>query len=109
LRKLESGETGSIQLDRSYKPLFSTALSVRPEQCRLLSAATVDKNQFYWLAAAPNRVLHLQTRDGGLPDQMSFGERVFGATILPYGSKLKLIVALEKEVSCWTLSPKSPR
>jgi hypothetical protein len=109
LRKLESGETGSIQLDRFYKPLFSTALSVRPEQCRLLSAATIDKNQFYWLAAAPNRVLHLQTRDGGPPDQMSFGERVFGATIVPHGLKLKLIVALEKEVSCWTLSPKSPR
>jgi hypothetical protein len=109
LQKLQSGETGALQLDRSYRPLFGTPLSVRPEQCRLLSAATVDKNQFYWLAAAPNRVLHLQTRDGGPPDQMSFGERVFGATIVPYGSKLKLIVALEREVSCWTLSPKSPR
>lgn len=109
LRKLESGETGSIQLDKTYKPLFSTALSVRPEQCRLLSAATIDKNQFYWLATAPNRVIHLQTTDGGLPDQMSFGERVFGATIVPHGSKLKMIVALEKEVSCWTISPRPVR
>jgi hypothetical protein len=109
LQRLQSGETGALQLDRSYRPLFGTPLSVRPEQCRLLSAATVDKNQFYWLAAAPNRVLHLQTRDGGPPDQMSFGERVFGATIVPHGLKLKLIVALEREVSCWTLSPKSPR
>jgi hypothetical protein len=105
LQKLESGETGSIQLDSNYKPLFSTALSVRPEQCRLLSATSLNKNQFYWLATAPNRVLHLQTQDGGLPDQMSFGERVFSATIVPDGTKLKLVVALEKEVSCWTVEP----
>jgi hypothetical protein len=47
-------------------------------------------------------VLHLQSVDA-IPDQMSFGKRVFGATLLADGDKLRMIVILEDEVSSWTI------
>ncbi len=109
LEKFASGETGAILMDSNFTPLMRQALSVLPEQCKLLAATQTKENRFYWLATAPNRVLHLQTLEG-YPDQMSFGQRIYGATLLPGGDSdeddLKLIVILEKEVSCWKVKPR---
>jgi hypothetical protein len=97
-----SGETGAVLMNRKYQPLFRQVLSVRPEQCKLLAATQTNSGKFYWLATAPNRVLHLQSVDA-IPDQMSFGKRVFGATLLADGDKLRMVVVLEDEVSSWTI------
>lgn len=102
LEKMPSGETGAVLMNRQYQPLFRQVLSVRPEQCKLLAATQTSQSKFYWLATAPNRVLHLQSVDA-IPDQMSFGKRVYGATLLADGEKLRMVVVLEDEVSCWTL------
>ena len=102
LEKMLSGETGAVLMNRQYQPLFRQVLSVRPEQCKLLAATQTSQSKFYWLATAPNRVLHLQSVDA-IPDQMSFGKRVYGATLLADGQKLRMVVVLEDEVSCWTL------
>lgn len=102
LEKMLSGETGAVLMNRNYQPLFRQVLSVRPEQCKLLAATQTSSGKFYWLATAPNRVLHLQSVDA-IPDQMSFGKRVFGATLLADGDKLRMVVVLEDEVSSWTI------
>jgi hypothetical protein len=36
-------------------------------------------------------------------DQVSFDSRIFGAALFTDGKDLKLVVALEKEVSAWTI------
>jgi hypothetical protein len=108
---LPTGETGAVVQTRSFEPKLFHPLSVRPEQCKILSSTTLPNGAFYWLSTAPNRVLHLQTL-GGIPDQMSLGKKVLGASVVPDGSGLKLVLASENDVSCWKLTipppPKPP-
>lgn len=103
LAQLPTGETGIAAMDHRLETLWSIPLSVRPEQCRLLSSATLSDGTLYWLAVGPSRVIHLLTSDGRIADKASFGSRVIGAAIYPDGENLKLVVALESEVSCWSL------
>jgi hypothetical protein len=67
---------------------------------------TMEKDAFYFLTTAPNRVLHLSTIGGRVPDQMSFGRRVFGGAILPNQDSIKMIVTIDGEVSCWNVTVK---
>lgn len=109
LAQLPTGETGISAMDHRLETLWSIPLSVRPEQCRLLSAASLSDGTLYWLAVGPSRVLHLLTSDGRIADKSSFGGRVIGASLYPDGENLKMVVALENEVSCWSLKiPKLP-
>jgi hypothetical protein len=55
------------------------------------------------LATGPSRILHLFSADLSLQDQASFGSRVFGTGLMGWQGDLKIIVALEKEVSCWSI------
>lgn len=103
-KRPETGETGAVYISRDYVIRFQQALSVRPEQSKLLSAVT-NKKGFYWLGTAPRQVVHLQTVDGSFADQMSFGRRVYGGTLLPAEDQLKMIIALDNQVSSWTLTP----
>jgi hypothetical protein len=47
--------------------------------------------------------LHLFSADYRLFDQASFGTKVFGAALIGWQEDLKIVVALEKEVSCWSI------
>jgi hypothetical protein len=61
------------------------------------------------LASGPNRILHLFSVDYRLFDQASLGSRIFGATLIGWQGDLKMVVALEKEVSCWSIDiPDAP-
>jgi hypothetical protein len=104
---LPTGETGAVVQTRSFDPKLFHPLSVRPEQCKILSSTTLPNGAFYWLSTAPNRVLHLQTI-GGIPDQMSLGKKVLGASVVPDGNGLKLVLASENDVSCWKLTIPPP-
>jgi len=104
LSKIPSGETAAVVLDESYKSLSTQSLATRPEQCRLLSSLTNKDGAFYFLLTAPNRVLHLQTIGGRAPDQMSFGRRIFGGSIHSLDDGLRIVVAMEGEVSSWTVT-----
>jgi hypothetical protein len=43
-------------------------------------------------------------------DQVSFDSRVYGAALFADGQDLKLVVALEKEVSAWSIDvPDRPK
>lgn len=106
LAKLPSAETAAVVLDDKFQSLSTQALATRPEQCRLLASTTSESNAFYFLMTAPNRVLHLQTIGGRFPDQMSFGRRIFGASIHSVGEILRIVVAMEGEVSSWIVSLK---
>ncbi|XZE17546.1 peroxiredoxin family protein [Pirellulaceae bacterium SH449] len=103
LAKLPSAETAAVVLDDKFQSLSTQALATRPEQCRLLASTTSESNAFYFLMTAPNRVLHLQAIGGKFPDQMSFGRRIFGASIHSVGESLRIVVAMEGEVSSWTV------
>lgn len=106
LAKIPSGVTGAVVLDETFKSLTTQSLATRPEQCRLLSSATGKNGAFYYLLTAPNRVLHLQTIGGRTPDQMSFGRRIFGGSINVLEKDLDIVVAMEGEVSSWTVTSK---
>ncbi len=108
LAQLPSGETGTILQSRLFEPILRHPLSVRPEQCRILSAATLVDGSFYWLSTAPNRVLHLQTGDGLVADQMSLGKRIVTAGIFPDDSNLRVVLVIDKEVNCWSIETPKP-
>ena len=108
LATLPSGETGTILQSRLFEPLLRHPLSVRPEQCRVLSSTNAINGTLYWLATAPNRVLHLQTADGFDVDQMCLGKRIAGAGIYPDGKKLRVVIAVDTEVNCWTIELPEP-
>jgi hypothetical protein len=103
LGKLPSGETGAVLHSMQFEPIFTHPLSVRAEQCRILGSATLSNGNFYWISTAPRRVLHLQTKNGPLPDQMSLGKSVLGASLLPDDVHLRLTLAVDDEVSCWRI------
>ncbi len=104
LGRRPTGETGIVTLDHAFQPLWNSAINVRPDQCRLLGSATTSDGLMHWLAFGPNRILHLQLVDFALTDMASFGKKIFGAAIYSHGRDLKLVVSLENEVSCWTLT-----
>lgn len=103
MSQLQSGETGTVLQSRQFEPRMTRALSVRPEQCRILSATTLPNGAMYWLATAPNRLLHLNTADNFDADQMSLGTKVFGAGIFPEGTNLRMVLAVGNEVNCWSI------
>jgi hypothetical protein len=106
---LPSGETGSVLQSRYFESRLRHPLSVRPEQCRILSSATLKDGSFYWLSTGPNRVLHLQAADGMSGDQMSLGTRIFAAGIFPDGENVRTVLSVEREVNCWSvLIPRAP-
>lgn len=106
LAKVPSGESAAVVLDESFKSLSTQSLATRPEQCRLLSSVTSKTGAFYFLLTAPNRVLHLQTIGGQAPDQMSFGRRIFGGSINALDEGVRIVVAMEGEVSSWAVTYK---
>ena len=108
LAQLPSGETGTILQSRLFVPMLRHYLSVRPEQCRILSAATLLDGGFYWLSTAPNRVLHLQTGDRLVADQMSLGKKIVAAGIFPDEGNLRVVVVVDKEVNCWSIEAPKP-
>ena len=108
LAQLPSGESGTILQSRLFEPILRHPLSVRPEQCRILSATTLVDGSFYWLSTAPNRVLHLQTGDGLVADQMSLGKRIVTAGIFPDDSNLQVVLVIDKEVNCWSIETPKP-
>jgi hypothetical protein len=95
-----------VVLDESFKSLSTQSLATRPEQCRLLSSISSKTGAFYFLLTAPNRVLHLQTIGGKAPDQMSFGRRIFGGSINALDDGVRIVVAMDGEVSSWTVTYK---
>jgi hypothetical protein len=50
--------------------------------------------------------LHLQTIGGKAPDQMSFGRRIFGGSINALDDGVRIVVAMDGEVSSWTVTYK---
>ena len=108
LATLPSGEVGTILQTRSFEPLLRHPLSVRPEQCRVLSSTRAMDGTLYWLSTAPNRVLHLQTADGLGVDQMCLGKRIVGAGIYPDGKSLRVVFAVDTEVNSWLLALPEP-
>ena len=104
MAKLPSGETGTISQTPLFVPRLRHPLSVRPEQCKILSTITLPDGSLYWLSTAPNRVLHLQTADGFVADQMSLGKRIVGAGLFPDGNNLRIVLAVDNEVNCWSIA-----
>lgn len=103
LGKLPSGETGTIAANHLHQPIVDRALTVRPEQARLLGATRLKDGILMGVASGPNRILHLFSADLRLMDQASFSSRILGACVIGSQADLKLVVALEREVSCWTI------
>jgi len=103
LSRLLTGETGIQISNPAYQPIIHRPLTVRPEQARLLGATRLADGNLYGVAAGPNRILHLFTGDLRIVDQVSFDSRILAASIVPFQQDLRLIVALENEVSCWTI------
>ena len=103
MSQLPSGETGSVLQSRFFESRLRHPLSVRPEQCRILSSATLQDGSFYWLSTGPNRVLHLQAADGMSGDQMSLGTKIYAAGVFPDGENLRTVLAVEREVNCWSV------
>lgn len=99
--RFATGETGAVLYNQKYDPLLTHPLCVRSEQARLIASTTLSNGAFYWLATAPRRVLHLQTKNGYLPDQMSLGTSVIGAAMHPDDVHLRMTLAIDHEVSCW--------
>jgi hypothetical protein len=55
------------------------------------------------VATGPSRVLHLFSGDLRLIDQASLNARILGASLVTWQDDLKLLVALEREISCWSI------
>ncbi|MCU0709478.1 MAG: hypothetical protein MUF23_14405 [Pirellula sp.] len=79
----------------------SRPITVRPEQAKLLSSVRLPDGTLYCLATGPNRVLHLFTADLQIMDQVCFNSRILGGALYADGSDLRLVVALDNEVSAW--------
>ena len=103
MAQLPSGETGTILQSRFFEPKRLHPLSVRPEQCKIHSAATLPGGSLYWLSTAPNRVLHLQSADGFVTDQMSLGKRIISAGLFPDRNNIRVVLAVDTEVNCWSI------
>jgi hypothetical protein len=108
LGKLTSGETGLFVANHLHQTIAERPLCVRPEQSRLMGTARIADGTLMGLATGPGRILHLFSGDLRMMDQASFSSRIFGATIIGWQGDLKLIVALEKEVSCWSIDIPDP-
>lgn len=110
LANLPSGETGVIICNMLHQALRSRPVTALGEQSRLLSTVRLADGTLYGLAIGPNRVLHLFTADLQIVDQVSFDSRIFGGALFADGMDLKLVVALEKEVSAWSIDvPDRPK
>jgi hypothetical protein len=110
LANLPSGETGVVICNVLHQALRSRPITAIGEQSRLLSSVRLADGTLYGLALGPNRVLHLFTSDLQIMDQVSFDSRVYGAALFADGQDLKLVVALEKEVSAWSIDvPDRPK
>lgn len=103
LGRLASGETGVLASNHLHQVQFQRALTVRPEQAKLLGTTRLSDGTLMGLATGPSRILQLFSADLRFMDQASFEARVLGATIIPFKGDLKLVVALEREVSCWSI------
>ena len=103
LGRLLTGETGVVVCNHLHQPIASRPITVRAEQAKLLGAARLSDGQLMGMATGPNRVLHLFTADLRRMDKVSFNAKILGATLIPWDGDLKLIVALESEVSCWSI------
>ncbi|MFO0012699.1 MAG: hypothetical protein ACK553_08160 [Planctomycetota bacterium] len=103
LAGLPSGEAGVVVSDLLHRAIRSRPITAQAEQARLLSTARLADGTLYALASGPNRVLHLFTADLQIMDQVSFDSRIFGAALVADGQDLKLVVALEKEISAWSI------
>lgn len=103
ISQLPSGETGTVVQSKLFEPRMLHPLSVRPEQCRILSATTLADGALFWLSTAPNRVLHLNTADNSAADQMALGTKIFGAGLYSDGVNLRMVLAVGTEVNCWTI------
>ena len=103
LGKLSSGETGIVVSDSLHQALNNRPLTVRPEQARILGSTRMADGSLYGVAFGPNRVLHLFSADLRIMDQVSFDARIMAAALFPSNGDLKLVIALENEVSCWTI------
>jgi len=103
LGRLASGETGVVVSNHSHQVQYQRALTVRPEQSKLLGTTRLSDGTLMGLATGPNRILQLFSADFRLMDQASFDARILGATIVSSKGDLKLVVALEREVSCWSI------
>jgi hypothetical protein len=101
LAGLPSGETGIVVCDLLHQALRSRPITVRPEQARLLSCVRLPDGMLYCLATGPNRVLHLFTADLQIMDQVCFNSRILGGALYADGTDLRLVVALDNEVSAW--------
>jgi hypothetical protein len=108
LAALPSGETGVVVCNKLHQALTSRPVTAQPEQARLLSSVRTIDGTLYGLALGPNRVLHLFTADLRIMDQVSFDERVFGAALFADGRDLRMVVALEKEISTWMIDVPDP-
>ena len=103
LANLPTGETGIVVCDVLHQALRSRPITALGEQARLLSSVRLPDGTLYGLALGPNRVLHLFTSDLQIMDQVSFDSRIYGAALFADGRDLKMVVALEKEVSAWSI------
>jgi hypothetical protein len=108
LSKLPSGEAGAVLYSNRLETIFTHPLSVRAEQCRIVASTSLANGIFYWLSTAPRRVLHLQTKDGAVPDQMSLGKPILGAALFPEDNDLRMILCIDNEVSSWRLRIPTP-
>jgi hypothetical protein len=103
LAGLPSGETGVMVCGSLHQVLRSRPITVRPEQTRLLNTARTQDGTLYGLAIGPNRVLHLFSADLMVMDQVSFQSKILSAALYASGSDLKMVVALENEISAWSI------
>jgi hypothetical protein len=103
LASLPSGETGVMVCNALHQTLNHRPLNARPDQTRLLGTTRLPDGTLYGVALGPSRVLHLFTADLRICDQVSWNGRILGAAIFPYQGDLKLVVALEDEISCWSI------
>lgn len=103
LMGMATGETGVAACDHLHRMIRNRPITVLPDQARILSSARLADGTLYGLALGPNRVLHLFTADLQIMDQVSFGSRIFGAAIFADGNDLRMVVALEKEISAWSI------
>ena len=108
LAKLPSGETGSILQSGKFEPILTHPLSVRADQCRILSSTSLVNGNFYWLSTAPRRVLHLQNNGQDFADQMSLGKPILSAAIFPDRDNLRMVIAVDSEVLCWKVPIPQP-
>lgn len=109
LANLPSGETGIIVCGVDHQAIRSRPITVRPEQTKLLSTVRLPDGTLYGLALGTNRILHLFTADLQIMDQVCFNAKILGASLYSSGSDLKLVVALDREISAWSIDVPGPQ